>query len=200
MQRWCVGFALCLAMIGQAAADRCRAIAVVADERIEGHALSLTLVHEGRDLTPVEAGTLRLRVGAAVDVCFGSSRDGYVSLWSHDADNNTPVRILPNEYIGAADDELGIAVQAGVSKCFSDLAAGTGRKVSLKVQPPLGRAELYLHYAEGRDEQIAPGDFPSIGNKSFNLPATCDRNAHRNAPRARTVPYASKSLPYEVTQ
>ena len=200
MQRWCVGLALFLAVVGQAAAERCRAIAVVVDEKIEGHTLSLSLVQEGRDLTPVGAGAPQLRVGTAVDVCFESSRDGYVSLWSHDADNNTPVRILPNEYMGAADDDLGIAVRAGISRCFSELAASAGRKVSLQVQRPLGRAELYLHYAEGADGQIAPEDYPSIGNKSFNLPSSCDRNAARNVPRSQTVPYASKSLQYEVMQ
>ena len=199
MQRWCAGLTLCLAIFSQAAAaDRCRAIAVVADEKIEGHTLSLNLVHEGRDLTPVGAGAPELRVGAAVDVCFQSSRDGYVSLWSHDADNNAPVRILPNEYIDAEDDELGIAVQAGVSRCFSELAAG--RKISLQVQPPLGQAELYLHYAEGRDGQIAPDDFPSIGNKSFNLRPSCERRGARPAPRTQTVPYGSKTLQYEVMQ
>ena len=201
MQRLCAGLALCLAMFSQAApAERCRAIAVVADEKLEGHTLSLTLVHEGRDLTPEGAGASQLRVGAAVDVCFQSSRDGYVSLWSHDADNNAPVRILPNEYIDAVDDELGIAVQAGVPKCFSELAAGAGRKISLKVQPPLGGAELYLHYAQGRDGQIAPDDFPSIGNKSVNLQPSCERHGARNVPRTQTAPYASKTLQYEVVQ
>ena len=201
MQRWRAVLVLCLTMFSQAVpAERCRAITVASDGTLEGHTLSLTLVHQGRDLTAVEAGAPQVRVGAAVDVCFQSSRNGYVSLWSHDADNNPPVRILPNEYIDAGDDELGVAVQAGVSKCFSDLAAGTGRKVSLKVQPPLGHAELYLHYAQGRSGQIAPDDFPSIGNKSVNLQPSCERHGARNAPRTQTVPYASKTLQYEVVQ
>ena len=199
MQRLCIGLALCLAMFSHAApAERCRALGVVGNEAIEGHTLSLTLVHEGRDLIAVEVGAPQLRVGTAVDVCFESSRDGYVSLWSHDADNNPPVRILPNEYVDAEDDELGIAVQARVSRCFSELAAG--RNVSLKVQPPLGQAELYLHYAQSHDGQIAPEDFPSIGNRSVNLQQSCERHGARNAPRAQSAPYASKTLQYEVVQ
>ena len=197
MKRWCVGLALCLAAFGQATStERCRAIAVVAEEKLDGHTLSLRLVHEGRDFAAADGDAPTLRVGAIVDVCFESTRDGYVSLWSHDADNSTPVRILPNEYID--DDELGIAVQPGVSLCWSELAPG--KRVSLQVQPPLGRAELYLHFAESRDAQIAPGDYPSIGNRSVDLQPSCDQQGARVAPRTQAAPYASKTLQYEVAQ
>ena len=69
----------------------------------------------------------RLPAGSRVDLCFESSADGYVSLWSHDAGGGTPVRILPNEDINAADDALGIAVRAGNRQCFSDLMEGRVR-------------------------------------------------------------------------
>ena len=110
-----------------------------------------------------------------------------------------PVRILPNEHIRAEDDERGIAVQPGVSRCFSELAAG--KRVYLKVNKPIGQAELYLHFAENTQGQIAPGDFPSIGNKSI-LPASCENDNYdgKTNPSTPTLPYASKALEYEVVR
>ena len=200
MSRWCVGFAFVLSLSAQAAsAERCKSIGVVADQRLEGHELSLTLVHDERRVAAGRsAGRSKLLVGDSVDVCFESSKDGFVSLWSHGANNATPVRILPNEYIDADDDKLGIAVQAGIEKCFSELASD--RNISLQVQEPLGKAELYLHYSEDREGQIAPGDFPSVGNKSFDLPQSCGRVTARMRPRTQTEPYASEVLRYEVVQ
>ena len=128
-----------LAVLPQvAAAERCRQIVVAPDEKLAGNTLRLSLVHDGRAFMSGEGeAAARLRAGASVDLCFESSTDGYVSLWSHDADNNAPVRILPNEYIDAEDDELGFAVEAGMERCFSELSAGRG--ISLTVQPPYGR-------------------------------------------------------------
>ena len=131
-------------------------------------------------------------------MCFESSEDGFVSLWSHGANNAAPVRILPNEYIDADDDDLGIAVQAGIEKCFSELASS--RNISLRVQEPFGQAELYIHFSEDRDGQIAPEDFPSIGNKAFILGQSCEQAGARAQPRTRAEPYASKVLRYEVVQ
>ena len=199
MRRLCIGLALALSISAQtASADRCRAIGVEIDERIEGHELSLTLVYNERQFAAGRsAGRSKLPVGAAVDVCFVSSKDGFVSLWSHGANNATPVRILPNDYIDADDDDLGIAVQAGLTNCFSELVSS--RNISLRVQEPFGDAELYLHFAEDREGQIAPEDFPSIGNRTFGLGQSCGRSSVR-APRTQTEPYASQVLRYEVVQ
>lgn len=200
MRRCCLGVALVLSLSAQtASAERCRAIGVEVDERMEGHELSLNLVHNERQIAAGRSAVRsKLSVGDWVDVCFESSKDGFVSLWSHGANDSPPVRILPNEYIDAAADEPGIAVQAGIEKCFSDLASG--KRVSLKVQKPFGRAELYLHFAEDREGQIAPGDFPSIGNKSFVLGQSCGQGGLRIQPRAQIEPYASKVLRYEVVK
>ena len=191
-----------LALAQPAQAERCRQIIVSADEELAGNTLSLVLLHEGRNLhdgrNVVADAAPRLRAGSHVDLCFESSTDGYVSLWSHDAGGGAPVRILPNEYIDAADDELGIAVQAGSRQCFSDRLEG--HNVSLRVQPPYGGAEVYLHYSGARDGQIAPGDFPSIGNRSFKPGPSCDRVQVRTTPRGPDKPYASTSLKYEVVE
>lgn len=199
MRRPCLGMAAALMMIAQAApAERCTPVNVAAEHTIEGHRLSLTL-KQGQRQFAAERGAVRpqLRVGAVVDVCFQSSREGFVSLWSHPADQGAPVRILPNEYIRAEDDELGVAVQPGVSMCFSELAAG--RRVNLKVNEPIGQAEFYLHFAENPQGQIAPGDFPSIGNKSI-LPESCDEYGGKVDSSTPTLPYASKALQYEVVR
>ena len=200
MKRYCLGAALVLSLSAQtASAERCRSIGVEADERMEGHELSLTLVHDERQIAAGRsAGPSTLPVGATVDVCFESSKDGFVSLWSHGANNAKPIRILPNEYIHAADDDPGIAVQAGSEKCFSDLASS--RKVFLRVQEPFGQAELYIHFSEDRDGQIAPEDFPSIGNKTYDLGQSCGPASARALPRTQTEPYASKVLRYEVVK
>ena len=205
MRRLCLGMAVALMMIVQAApAERCTPVNVATEHTIEGHRLSLTLKQGQRQFVAGrDAARPRLHVGSVVDICFQSSREGFVSLWSHPADQGAPVRILPNEYIRAEDDELGVAVQPGVSRCFSELAAG--KRVNLKVNEPIGQAELYLHFAENPQGQIAPDDFPSIGNKSINksiLPASCDNDNHDGKvnPSPPTLPYASKALQYEVVR
>ena len=188
-----------LALAQAAPAERCRQIAVATDEKLAGNAISLALVHDGRHFASGRAdGVPRLPAGSPVDLCFESSTDGYVSLWSHDADGGTPVRILPNEYADATNDERGVAVQAGTRRCFSDLLEGQG--VSLRVQPPYGVAEVYLHFSGTREEQIAPGDFPSIGNRTFNPGPSCDQAQSRSGARDHDAPYASTTLRYEVVE
>ena len=183
----------------EVSAERCRQIGVAADEKLAGNVLSLLLLHDGRTFEPECAdGVPQLRVGSKVDLCFESSTDGYVSLWSHDAENNAPGRFLPNDYIDAADDELGIAVHAGMRRCFSELSEGLG--ISLRVQPPHGEAEIYLHYSAARHGQIGPGDFPSIGNRTFELGRSCDRSQSRSVSRSPDEPYASTTLRYEVVE
>ena len=178
-----------------AAAERCRAIGVEAGEQLAGHVLALTLVHDGAAVAAGGDGALpAVPVGDEVDLCFESSRAGLVSLWSHDAAGGPPVRLLPHAYLAAAADALGVPVEAGVRRCFSELAGGAD--VVLRVQPPLGRAGVYLHYAETADGQFAADDFPSIGNRAVTLSAACADAAGRAAPRAPAEPYASQAIRY----
>ncbi|MCY3873036.1 MAG: hypothetical protein OXF88_01935 [Rhodobacteraceae bacterium] len=180
-------------------AERCRQIAVAADEKLAGNVLWLLLIHDDRTFATVSAdGALQLPVGSPVDLCFESSTDGYVSLRSRDEAGGSPVRILPNDDIDAADDELGIAAEAGMARRFSELLEGPG--VSLRVQPPYEEAEVYLHYSEVRDGQIGPGDFPSIGNRTFKPGRSCDPSQSRSVPRSHDEPYASSTVRYEVVE
>lgn len=198
MRRLCIGLALVLSLCAQAAsAERCRAVGVTVDERLEGHELSLTMVHDDREFAAGRGAGAAVPVGVSVDVCFTSSKSGFVSLWSHAANNDPPVRILPNAYIDADHDDYGISVRAGETKCFSEL--GSSRKLSLRVQEPFGEAELYLHFAEDREGQFSPSDFPSIGNKSYDLGDSCPQPTAR-AVGTKTDPYSSRVLRYEVVQ
>ena len=202
---WCgwlgvlAGAALVAALPPPAAAERCRAIGVVAGEQLADHELTLTLVHNGAEVAAGGGGALpALPVGDEVDLCFASSRAGLVTLWSHDAAQGQPVQILPHAYVEGAADALGYPVAAGERVCFAALAAP--QDVVLRVQPPLGEAEVYLHYAETADGQFGPEDFPSIGNRAVTLPAACGEAASRAAPRTQAEPYASQALRYEVVE
>ena len=53
-------------------------------------------------------------------LCFRSSADGWVTVWSHDAEGNVPVRIYPNEYAAETADERAAAVAAGEETCIGD--------------------------------------------------------------------------------
>ena len=200
MRGWLLLLCVGLMLLPQAAAaERCRAIGVVKEKDLQGHALSLSLVHgDGRVAKSGEGDSPALSIGAAVDLCFESSRDGFVSVWSHDADNNPPVRILPNDYLKAEDDEPGIPIRAGVPTCFSEIAKV--QNIALQVGPPLGRAEIYLHFAESRDGQIGPGDFPTIGNRVLNTGDSCKTTPTDDTSGDPAQPYASRTLSYEVVE
>ncbi len=192
-------FAGLLLMPQVAFGERCRAIDVVKEQELDGHSLSLDLVYgDGRIAKSDRGSPPVLPIGSSVDLCFESSLDGFVSLWSHDANNNPPIRILPNDYLRAEAGEPGVRIRAGVPTCFSDLVAALG--ISLAVGPPTGLAEIYLHFAESSEGQIGPEDFPTIGNKGFNLGSSCDSARAREAPRPQTEPYASMTLAYEVVE
>lgn len=195
MRCWWLGVTMGLAALPLAAAERCRAIDVEAGEKIADHELVLTLVHNGVEVATGGAAPPALAVGDEVDLCFQSSRAGLVSLWSHDSPTAPPVRILPHEYLDATADTLGVPVEAGVRRCFSELAAG--QDVVLRVRPPLGEAEVYLHYAEDADGQFGPEDFPSIGNRAATPPPECGDAAR---PGTHSEPYASHALRYEVVE
>ena len=187
-----------VAALPLAAAERCRAIGVEAGEQLADHELTLVLVHNGAEVATGGGALPLLPVGDEVDLCFASSWAGLVSLWSHDAAQGQPVQILPHAYVEGADDALGYPVAAGERVCFAELAAG--QDVVLRVQPPLGEAEVYLHYAETADGQFGPEDFPSIGNRAVTLPAACGAAASRAGPRTQAEPYASQALRYEVVE
>ena len=158
---------------------RTRSILVKPDNRFGQVELELQLETVRR----VDGATADVGSGAAVPVgdhvvlCFRSSADGYVTVWSHDAEGNVPARIYPNEFVAETADERAAAVAAGEETCIGD-----DDGFRLEVGRPLGQASVYLHYTRREELQFDETAFPQI-------------RATR-APDRR--PYASSYLQYRV--
>ena len=118
-----------------------------------------------------------VQVGDHVVLCFRSSADGYVTVWSQDAAGNVPARIYPNEFVAETADERAAPVAAGEETCIGD-----DDGFRLQVGRPLGQASVYLHYTRREELQFDETAFPQI-------------RATR-APDRR--PYASSYLQYRV--
>ena len=118
-----------------------------------------------------------VQVGDNVVLCFRSSADGYVTVWSQDAEGDVPVRIYPNEYAALTADERAAAVVAGEETCIGD-----DDGFRLEVGRPLGDASVYLHYTPREELQFDDTAFPQI------------RATRAPDPR----PYASSYVRYRV--
>ncbi len=161
--------------------NRTRSILVKPDNRFGEVSLDLQLETVRR--SDGRSGGVRsgdpVQVGDRVVLCFRSSANGYVTVWSHDADGNVPVRIYPNEYDPETADERAVRVTAGEETCIGDDDA-----FRLEVARPLGDASVYLHYTEREALQFDETAFPTI-------------RATRS-PDAR--PYASSYVQYRVVE
>ena len=157
---------------------RTRSIHVKPDNRFGEVLLELRLETAGRvdAAADVRSGDA-VRVGDRVVLCFRSSADGYVTVWSHDAEGGVPARIYPNEFVEETADERAAPVAAGEQNCIGD-----DDGFRLEVGRPLGEASVYLHYTRQEELQFDETAFPQI-------------RATR-APDRR--PYASSYLQYRV--
>ena len=118
-------------------------------------------------------------IGDRVVICFTSNEDGYVTVWSRDAEGNVPVRIYPNEYAAETADAVAAPVASGEETCL-----GENSGFRLEVAPPPGEAEVYLHYTRDESEQFDETAFPQI------------RTTLTRDPR----PYVSRHLRYRVVR
>ncbi len=118
-----------------------------------------------------------VQVGDAVVLCFRSSAEGFVTVWSHDAEGNVPVRIYPNEFAAETADERAAPVRAGEEACIGD-----DDGFRLEVGRPPGEASVYLHYTRREDQQFDETAFPQV------------RATRAPDPR----PYASSHLRYRI--
>ena len=101
---------------------RTRSIQVKPDNRFEGVELVLRLEAARRADGPsraVPSGD-RVAVGDHVVLCFRASADGYVTVWSHDAEGSVPARLYPNEFAAETAAERAAAVAAGEETCIGD--------------------------------------------------------------------------------
>ena len=157
---------------------RTRSIVVKPDNRFGEVSLELHLETAGRvgSASAVGSGD-PVQVGDRVVLCFRSNADGYVTVWSHDAEGNVPARIYPNEFAAATADERAAAVTADEETCIGD-----DDGFRLEVGRPLGEASVYLHYTRQEELQFDETAFPQI------------RATRAPDPR----PYASGYLQYRV--
>ena len=158
---------------------RTRSIQVKPDNRFEGVELALRLEAARRADGPsraVPSGD-RVAVGDHVVLCFRASADGYVTVWSHDAEGSVPARLYPNEFAAETAAERAAAVAAGEETCIGD-----DDGFRLEVNPPLGHASVYLHFTRREELQFDETAFPRI------------RASRAPDPR----PYASSFVRYRV--
>ena len=178
-----VALALALALAGasHAQTQRTRNIQVKPSQRLGDVTLDMRLE------TAAAAGGVRGRsvvrsgeavpVGTRVIICFTAGERGYVTVWSRDAEGNVPVRIYPNEYASETAGEVAAPVEARAETCLGD-----DDDFRLEVGPPVGEAEVYLHYTRDEALQFDETAYPQI-----------------RATRAPdTRPYASRHLTYRV--
>ena len=186
--RWtAAGLALALAAAAVSGAHaqqkRSRNVLVKPDHPFGGVELDLQLEivpggagrRQRNDVAPGDS----VGVGERVVICFTVNQSGYVTLWSRDAEGNTPARIYPNEYAAETADDRGAAVSGDAETCIGD-----DDGFRLEVAPPLGEATLYLHYTRKEGEQFDDETYPQVR-------ATRDPDDR---------PYASRYLRYRVVE
>ena len=99
-------------------------------------------------------------VGDRVEICFGASRKGFVSLWSQDA-NGVLDRLVPNRYTPPGVE--GVPVREGRTYCVGSagrlvaddgvtVTEGTG-KYAVEVQEPVGQSELLVYWTTEPEQQ-----------------------------------------------
>ena len=169
---------------GVHAQTRTRNIFVTPDNEFEGIGCSLRIERiagRGRSSgrTTLQNGDA-VEIGDRVVICFSAEADGYVTVWSRDAEANQPVRIYPNEYAAATAGDRAARVTGGEEVCIGD-----GDGFRLQVGPPAGPAEVYMHFTRDESQQFDEDAFPQV-------------RATRGGPDGQ--PYSSSSVRYEVTQ
>ena len=175
---------LVMALAVQAGEQRTRNVVVQPNKPLDDVQLQLRIDATGAGGSQsAVAGADRpdLRVGSRLRVCFSASQDGYVSLWSRDAEGKVPQRIYPNEYAPETEKERGKAIEGGVEVCVGRQDDG----FKFVVARPLGEADIYLHYTPDIEDQLGDDAYPEI---SFSTRGVDDPT------------YGSKFLEYEVVE
>ena len=134
-----------------------------------------------------------VQVGDNVVLCFRSSADGYVTVWSQDAEGDVPVRIYPNEYAAETADERAAAVVAGEETWHR-----RRRRLPSGGRPPAGGriGVSPLHAAGGAAVRRhgVPADYPGFRKQRVGGPF---QGAARGADPAsrRSHGHAARSSP-----
>ncbi len=133
---------------------------------------------------PIRHSGPRLAVGDRVSVCALAQRDGYLSIWSRTLDGDRPIRVFPNDLTPEDQQVKGRRIARGVELCLGDDTEGFGFAVS----PPLGQAEVYLHWSPDLAGQFDPDEIPVIPDPGSP-----------GASRTANAPYSATTIVYTVT-
>ena len=165
-------------------------IGVEANRAEEDLACSLRLERfdQSRGRVQVQSGG-DVSVGDRVVICLNASTDGYVTVWSRDAESTRPSRIYPNEY-GETAGQMGARLVGGEEVCLGD-----DENFILQVTRPLGESEVYLHFTRDETEQFPEDAFPQPGRVGGNTSPDSSRDW-----LARSVRYSSSHLRYQVVE
>lgn len=98
----------------------------------------------------------RLPLGTQVKVCFKVNTNGYVTLWSIDAKREVD-RLYPNKL---SHPQTPRAAQATAD---TSICVGEDERFRLRISPPVGRSQIYLHWTRTEAAALGSGDHPSIG-------------------------------------
>ena len=131
--------------------------------------------------------TGELSPGDLAKVCFKVNRDGYVSMWSLDANKNIS-RILPNEYM-PGEGGAGVRVRRGNDYCI----AGKGMTENnermkdsssfyFEVTPPTGKAEVFVYWSGTLKQQPPTDSFVDVDALSRSI----EMQARSLRPRSRS--------------
>ena len=145
-------------------------------------------------------------VGETVEVCFGTSEAGFVSLWSMDAEGVLD-RLVPNRYTPEGSE--GFPVREGQTYCVSGdgrltaddgatVHAGTG-KYRLEVREPVGQSELLLywtHELEQQPEAELAVDIDALDNAIEKRRSGSGKGKYRG----RTPPRETLTFEFEIVR
>lgn len=102
-------------------------------------------------------GDPQLRVGDRVVVCFTVSLEGWVSLWSDDAEGKEE-KIYPNSH-SRTESRTGVAVAAGEENCVGE----QGDTFRLRVMRPLGASAIRAVWTRNAEDQGKLEDTVAVG-------------------------------------
>ena len=163
------------------------AVAEALEDRAEGSIKNFRLakVEAGEKLSRVERGE-GLAPGQEVTVAFDVERDGFVSIWSLDADRKLS-RVLPNQF--GTTKANGVPVRAGVRYLVgggglfeNDEQVAPAGAWTLRITEPYGSAEVYVRWTAQEQRQLAEDAFEDVGAFGKSL-----ERATRDSPPPETL-------------
>ncbi len=166
------------------------------ESKAEGYVENFRLASVDGKKTSRAGSVGRFRPGGVATLEFDAKRDGFVSIWSRDA-NGKPSRLVPNKFMKTTDNALRVRAGAkyrasgrGLFEDGSELPQT--EEWQLTVKEPYGMAEVFLRWAESAQEHLTEDAFVDLDAFGKAL-----RSAHsRGSPASRR----NLTIRYEVAR